>query len=119
MLQDMSKELTREQEMESELFEKAMCVCEGGEKQLTTVIDESKAAIETLTAKVEAGNAEKGRLVQEIADHKTQEAQTTDDLSQAVMLREKDYKTFLAEEKDSKKNLESLGKAIPAIEAGM
>jgi len=119
MLQDMSKELTREQEMESELFEKAMCVCEGGEKQLTTVIDESKAAIETLTAKVEAGNAEKGRLVQEIADHKTQEAQTTDDLSQAVMLREKDYKTFVAEEKDSKNNLESLGKAIPAIEAGM
>merc|ERR1719281_1963330 len=105
--------------MESELFEKAMCTCEGGEKQLTTVIDESKAAIETLTAKVEAGNAEKSRLAEEITEHKATEAQTTEDLAQTVSLREKDYKKFVAEQKDSKKNLDSLGQAIPALEKGM
>jgi hypothetical protein len=119
MLQDMEKELTREQEMESELFEKAMCTCENGEKQLKTVIEESKTAIETLTAKVSGGTAEKARLAQEITDHKAQEQSTTADLAQAVALREKEYKKFVAEEKDSKKNLANLGQAIPAIEQGM
>merc|ERR1719265_1045216 len=35
------------------------------------------------------------------------------------MLREKEYKAFIAEEKDTKMNLDGLSKAIPAIEKGM
>merc|ERR1719424_1497790 len=70
MLQDMAKELEREGEIEKEIFEKALCACEGGDKELQTVIDESAAAIEEWTAKIGQMNAEKAQLTQEVAEHK-------------------------------------------------
>jgi len=45
MLTDMQKELEREGAGEAALFEKTMCACEGGEKDLNKVIDDSTAAI--------------------------------------------------------------------------
>merc|ERR1719487_1253478 len=111
MLQDMVKELEAEAEVEKEIFDKAACVCEGGEGELKKTIDDSNAAIEEYTAKTAAGEAERAQLTQEIADHKTSAAQAEEDLSEATMLREKDYKKFVAEQKDTEFNLESLGKA--------
>merc|ERR1719456_1580773 len=119
MLQDMQKEVEREGEAEKEIFEKALCACEGGEKELDKTIADSEAAIEEWTAKVEGGNAESAQLTQEVADHKTAAAQAKSDLSEATTLRDKEHKSFVAEEKDTKTNLASLSKAIPAIEKGM
>merc|ERR1719498_57061 len=119
MLQDMAKELEHEGELEKEIFDKAICACEGGEAELNKVIDESSAAIDEHTAKVASGTAEKTQLTQEVADHKASAAQATSDLSEATMLRDKEHKAFLAEEADTKTNLAALGKAIPAIEKGM
>merc|ERR1719487_1697836 len=111
MLQDMTKELEREGEIEKEIFDKAACVCEGGEGDLKKTIDDSNAAIDEYTAKTASGEAEKAQLTQEIADHKASAAQAEEDLSEATMLRDKDYKKFVAEQKDTEFNLESLGKA--------
>merc|ERR1719160_1279099 len=119
MLQDMQKELEREGEIEKEIFEKALCACEGGEGELTKVIDDSNAAIEEFTAKVASGEAEKAQLKQDVIDHKTTEEEATKELDQATVLREKDYKAFQANQKDTQFNIASLGKAIPAIEKGM
>merc|ERR1719262_960927 len=119
MLQDMAKEVEREGEVEKELFDKALCACEGGEAELDKTIAESEAGIEEWTAKTKAGAAESAQLTQEVADHKTNAAQAKSDLSEATMLREKESKAFVAEEKDTKMNLDGLSKAIPAIEKGM
>jgi len=119
MLQDMQKEVEREGEAEKEIFEKALCACEGGEKELDKTIADSSAAIEEWTAKTASGKAETAQLTQEVADHKTSAAQAESDLSEATTLREKEYKAFVAEETDTKTNLGSLSKAIPAIEKGM
>merc|ERR1719420_1916765 len=119
MLQDMGKEVEAEAEAEKEIFEKALCACEGGEKELDQTIADSQAAIEEWTAKVESGNAESAQLTQEVADHKTNAAQAKSDLSEATTLREKEHKQFVADEKDTKSNLDGLSKAIPAIEKGM
>jgi hypothetical protein len=119
MLQDMAKEVEREGEVEKEIFEKALCACEGGEKELDKTIADSEAAIEEWTAKTESGKAETTQLTQEVADHKTNAAQAKDDLSEATTLREKESKQFIADEKDTKQNLDGLSKAIPAIEKGM
>jgi hypothetical protein len=119
MLQDMQKEVEREGEIEKEIFDKALCACEGGEKELDKTIADSQAAIEEWTAKTAAGKAETAQLTQEVADHKTAATQAESDLSEATTLREKEYKAFVAEEKDTKTNLGSLSKAIPAIEKGM
>merc|ERR1719387_2846124 len=99
MLQDMAKEVEREGEAEKEIFEKALCACEGGEKELDKTIADSEAAIEEWTAKTESGKAESTQLTQEVADHKTSAAQAKSDLSEATTLREKENKEFVAEEK--------------------
>lgn len=119
MLQDMTKELSREGELEAELFEKAMCACEGGEKNLDTVIAESTAAIDEYTAKTKSLSAEQAQLTQEVADHKDNIASATKELSDATMLREKEHKKFSEDEKDTATNIGQLSKAIPAIEQGM
>jgi hypothetical protein len=119
MLQDMAKELEREGEVEKEIFDKAICACEGGTTELQKVIDDSAASMEELTSKVAAGNAEKTNLGQEVADHKTGAETAKSDLEEATMLREKESKKFSYEEKDTKSNIGSLSKAIPAIEQGM
>merc|ERR1719240_1802912 len=103
MLQDMQKELEREGEMEKELFEKAMCVCENGEKELTQSIEDSKAAIEEHSSKINAGTAEQAQLTQEIADHGTN----------------KEQEQFAADEASTTMSIKQLGQAIPAIEKGM
>merc|ERR1719272_3733 len=119
MLQDMQKEVEREGEVEKQLFEKALCACEGGEAELDKTIADSQAAIEEWTAKTESGKAESIQLTQEVADHKTSAAQAKSDLSEATTLRDKENKQFVENEADTKTNLGSLTKAIPAIEKGM
>merc|ERR1719191_1038759 len=119
MLQDMAKELEREGEVEKEIFDKAICACEGGTDNLNKVIADSGAQIEELTAKVASGNAEKAQLTQDVADHKANSASAKSDLDEATMLRDKEHKSFSATEKDTKTNLDGLSKAIPAIEKGM
>merc|ERR1719262_1082394 len=119
MLQDMAKEVEREGEVEKELFDKALCACEGGEAELDKTIADSQAAIEEWTAKTESGNAEKTQLNQEVSEHKTAAATAKKDLEEATMLREKENKAFVENEKDLQMNLDGLSKAIPAIEKGM
>jgi septal ring factor EnvC (AmiA/AmiB activator) len=119
MLQSMAKEVEREGEAEKEIFEKALCACENGEEELDKTIADSQAAIEEYTAKVASGKAETAQLTQEVGDHKTTAAQAESDLEEATTLREKEYKAFIADEKDTKANLASVSKAIPAIEQGM
>merc|ERR1719453_1397181 len=119
MLQDMQKEVEREGEAEKEIWDKALCACEGGEAELDKNIVDSQASLEQWTAKTESGKAEEAQLTAEVADHKTSVAQAKSDLSEATTLREKEQKQFVAEEKDTKTNLAGLSKAIPAIEKGM
>jgi hypothetical protein len=119
MLQEMQGELEREGEVEKEIFDKAICACENGEGELNKVIDDSAAAIEEQTAKIGSMTAETTQVKQEVAEHKASAAQATSDLSEATMLRDKEHKAFVADEKDSKANLAALSKAIPAIEKGM
>jgi len=119
MLQSMQKEVEREGEAEKEIFEKALCACENGEEELDKTIADSSAAIEEWTAKTASATAETSQLKQEVADHKATAATAESDLGEATTLREKEYKEFIADEKDTKANLASVSKAIPAIEQGM
>merc|ERR1719271_1672079 len=115
----MRKIISMLQDMQKEIFDKALCACENGEEELDKTIADSQAAIEEWTSKTESGKAESAQLTQEVADHKTSAAQAKSDLSEATTLREKEHDAFVAEEKDTKTNLASLSKAIPAIEKGM
>jgi len=119
MLQDMQKELEREGELEKEIFDKAICACEGGEAELDKVIADSSAVIDEKTAEIGSKTAETTQLTQDVATHKSDAKQAEADLSEATTIRDKEHKAFLAEQADSKTNIAALGKAIPAIEKGM
>merc|ERR1719482_2305919 len=99
MLQAMAKEVEHEGEAEKETFDKALCACEGGEAELDKTIVDSQADIEEWTAKTASIKPDSAQLTQEVADHKTAAAQAESDLSQATTLREKEHKSFVAEEK--------------------
>merc|ERR1719364_380151 len=119
MLQDMAKELEREGEVEKEIFDKAICACENGEGELNKVIDDSAASIEELTSKISGAEAESAQLTQDVEGHKTSAETAKADLSEATMLRDKEHKKFIEEEKDTSTNIGAMPKAIPAIEKGM
>jgi hypothetical protein len=118
MLQDMQHELEREAANEAELFEKAMCACDQGGKDLANTIAEASAAIEQLSAKVKQETAEKSSLAQELSDHYSGKESAESDLSQATMLREKEAKAFSVGEADKTTNIKALKGAISSIGGG-
>jgi len=118
MLQDMQKELQHEQDNEAELFEKAMCSCENGEKDLQTVIDQSTAAITDLSSKVEEETASKKSNDEDLKNQYASKAQAIDDLGKATSLRTKESTQFSKDSKMSKTSIEQLNGAIPQLEGG-
>lgn len=119
MLQDMQKELEREGEAEAELFEKAMCACSGGEKDLMNTIASSTSEVENNKNKIGADEADLSQLQQEITEHKTAIETATTDLSTATELRSKEEKTFAETMKAQKISIHQLSQAIPALESGL
>merc|ERR1719301_384585 len=109
MLQDMTKELEREGELEKEIFDKAICACEGGEAELNKVIADSSATIDEKTSEIGSKTAETTQLTQDVAEHKSSAKSAESDLSEATMLREKENKAFVAEQADSESNIAALG----------
>lgn len=75
LLEDMKKELEHEAETEAEIFDKALCACETGEKDLQKVIEDATAQIAAATAKIETESAGKAQLVKELAVHKGRRSQ--------------------------------------------
>jgi chromosome segregation ATPase len=119
MLQSMQAELEKEGEAEKEIFEKAFCACESGEKELTKEIEDATAEISTQESKLGSDSAEKDQLTAEVADHKSALAEAQSDLDKATSLREDDNKAFTKESASSAVNIKQLDSAIPALEKGL
>ena len=119
LMQNMQKEIEAEGAKEKELFDKFMCFCTGNNDALEKSVADGEAAIAEYESKVTEGTAEKGRLTQEVATHKQDLAQATDDLSEAATLRKKESAEFDAREADDTTNIQAMSKAIPALEKGM
>jgi len=112
MLYDMQKELEEEADTEKDTFEKALCMCEAGKKELSKVISVSDSDISMYTSKVKSETAGKAKLASELEAHKADLAENEKSLATQTALREKDHAEFVATETDCKTNIEQLGKAI-------
>lgn len=112
MLYDMQKELEQEADTEKETFEKALCMCDAGKKELEHVISVSDADISQYTSKVKSETAGKAKLASELEAHKADLAENEQSLATQTALREKDHAAFVATEADCKTNIAQLGKAI-------
>lgn len=113
MLEDMKAELEKEAETEAEVFEKAMCICETGSKELSGVISSSKYEIETLTAKVEKDTAQKAKLDKDVEIGEADKVETEQSLAEAIAIREKEAAKFADDEKTSMFSIDQLDRAIP------
>merc|ERR1719191_2521772 len=105
MLQSMQAELEKEGEAEKELFEKAFCACESGEKGLQKEIEDATAEIATQDSKLKGDSAQKDQLAAEIADHKSSLAAAQSDLEEATSIREKENGQFTKESSASSVNI--------------
>lgn len=118
MLQDMSHELEREADQEKELFEKALCMCKAADEDLTNVIQDSTSQITRLTSKISEETAQNSALKQELKEHYSNKADVEQDLDKATKLRTKETEKFQESEKMNSFAVNSLNKAIPALERG-
>jgi hypothetical protein len=118
MLEDMRGELERERDQEGELFEKAMCACEGGEKDLNKVIADSTGEIARLTSQIEEESAQYASVKKALEEHYANKESATQDLQKATDLRDKESAQFSKESSMKKFSVGALGKAIPQLERG-
>jgi len=119
LLQDMQKEVEHEGKKEQELFDKFMCFCDQGVGGLQKTASDAAAQIEDSSAKLEEETSEKSQLEQDLTQHTTDRTQATEDLGKATALREKESSGYQAESASQKSSLDSLGKAIPALEKNL
>lgn len=115
-LESMQKELEHEADNEKELFDKAMCVCETGEKELQGVIDFSNGEITRLTTEIESKTATKAKLDKDLEMHATDKVDTEKSLAEATAIREKEAAKFAENEKVTMFSEDQLARAIPMFD---
>merc|ERR1719316_296619 len=119
MLQDMQKTVEEEGKKEEDLFDKFMCYCSGGEGALEASITEGKAQIESLSAAIERGTAEKSQLDQDIVTHKADREEAQKVIKESTAMREKEASEFAATSGDMKSNIGAMGGALEALKKGL
>merc|ERR1719223_1876106 len=119
MLQMMVKKVEEEGKKETELFEKFMCYCKTGKETLGKSIQDAEEKIPQLESDIKESASEKSQLEADLAQHKKDREEATEAISKASAMREKEAAAFAKESGEDKSNLESLTKALAAIEKGM
>merc|ERR1719387_1451247 len=116
MMTDMKTQLEKEAKEEAELFEKAMCMCDGGEEDLKKVIAHMTSEVDRLTNKQAEEKAERAKLIAEIDEHKTDLANTKKTLYEAEEIRAKDAKTFQDDELMNNFAIDAITQALRLFE---
>merc|ERR1719359_602987 len=119
MLQDMQKTVEEEGKKEEDLFDKFMCYCSNGEGALQASITEGKAQIESLSAAIERGTAEKSQLDQDIVGHKADREAAQKTIKESTAMREKEASEFAATSGDMKSNIGAMAGALDALKKGL
>merc|ERR1719421_767410 len=116
MMNDMKVQLEKEAKEEAELFEKALCMCDGGEAELKKVIDHMTSEVERLTNKQAEEKALRAKLIADVDEHKTDQANTKKTLYEAEEIRAKDNKKFLTDSQMNKFAIDSITQAVLLFE---
>merc|ERR1719262_334762 len=119
MLQMMVKKVEAEGKKEQELHDKFMCYCASGKATLGKSIEDAEVKIPQLESDIKESTAEKAQLDEDLTTHKSDRETAKSDIAKAKAMREKDATAFLKESTEDKSNLDSLTKALAAIEKGM
>merc|ERR1719311_1190781 len=94
LMQNMQKEIEAEGAKEQELYDKFTCFCTNNDGSLEKQAADASSKIEELEGTLKSDAAEKSQLEQEVVQHKSDVTAAEGDLSEAVVLREKEAKEF-------------------------
>merc|ERR1719482_2345840 len=119
MLQSMEKQVTKEGEKETELYEKFMCYCKNGASDLVKSIADAEEKLGSLPKEIEAAESEVKQLKADIKQAQEDRAAAKKAMAEATALREKEAKVFADYKAEADANIGAATKAFKAIEAGM
>jgi len=115
MMKDMQKQLAKEAEEDSEIYDTTVCWCETNEREKTKSISDGEARINTLKASIESLTSRSAQLNAEVARLNGEIANNEKALDTATTLRAKQLAEFTAEEKDMLQSVASMKGAITAL----
>jgi len=118
MMQRMQAQVEAEGKKKEEMFEKFMCYCKNGDKNLGSSIEAAEEKIPQLESTIKESRGGKAQLEGDLKTAEADRAETVTTLGKAKAIREKEAKDFAAQAAETKTNIASLAKAIPAIEQG-
>jgi len=118
-MQNMQKEIEETGHKEKELFDKFMCYCANNNGALAKSIEDGKARIDELSAKLKEAGASKVQNQQDLAQHKKDRDGAAADLSEATALRDKESAEFAGTKANLESNIKAMAGAIQALEKGM
>merc|ERR1740130_331434 len=108
-----------EGDAEKVLFDKYMCYCKNSGGDLAKSISDAGTKIPELGADIEAGEAKKQQLDEDIKQHQTDRSAAKAAMAEATALREKEAAAFAKESSEDTANIAAVAKATAAIEKGM
>jgi len=119
MLQAMQKKVEQEGIEEKKLFEKFMCYCKNGDKDLGASIESANDKLSTLPSKIEAANGKLAQLKDDVKQHQEDRRSAKRAMSEAKGIRAKEAKAFAAEKTELDATITAVKKAVTAIEQGV
>jgi len=119
MLQNMQKKVEEEGEAEKKLYEKFMCYCQNGGKDLEASIGAAEDKVSTLPSEITAQEERLTQLKDEIKKAQTERAAAKRAMKKATAVREKEAAEFAKMKAEADSNMGATAKAIGALEKGV
>jgi len=119
MLQNMQKKVEEEGETEKKLYDKFMCYCQSGGKQLEKSIGEAEDKVSTLPAEIAAAEEKLTQLKDDIKQAQTDRAAAKRAMKKATAIRDKEAAEFAKMKAEADSNMVATAKAIAALEKGV
>jgi len=119
MLQNMLKKVEEEGETEKKLYDKFMCYCQSGGKQLEQSISEAKDKVSTLPSEVTAAEEKLIQFKDDIKQAQADRAAAKSAMKRATAIRNKEAAEFAKMKAEADSNMVATAKAIAALERGV
>mmetsp|Transcript_31697 Transcript_31697/g.50617 ORF Transcript_31697/g.50617 Transcript_31697/m.50617 type:complete len:711 (-) Transcript_31697:59-2191(-) len=119
MLQKMSSKVEEHGETEKKLYDKFMCYCQTGGKDLATSISAAETKIPQLESAIKEGKAQLAGLKEDLAANTADRAAAKTAMAEATSIRAKEKAAFDKESSETTADLTSAKKAAAAIEGGL
>jgi len=119
MLQAMQQKVEEEGKTEKELYDKFMCYCQSGVGDLKKSIAEMEDKVSALNSDYKAAEAKEVQSGALVRQSQVERDAAHAALKEAMAIREKEHKAYVAYRDDAKVNHAVVVKAIEALEKGM